>query len=215
MPPLVPQTELDPSALADLIPRSRGATEHPDATVFLTQIETPLGPMVAGSDAKSLLLLEFVDRDRVPAQLARLARWLQCSFQPGDTPILTALRQQLDEYFRGARADFDVPLEARGTPFQRQVWKALGTIPCGSTQSYADVARAIGRPTAVRAVARANGDNRISILIPCHRVVGSDGRLVGYGGGLWRKERLLAIETRSALSEPQGVSVFHDHGAGE
>jgi AraC family transcriptional regulator, regulatory protein of adaptative response / methylated-DNA-[protein]-cysteine methyltransferase len=134
---------------------------------------------------------------------------------PGETPILAALKLQLDEYFRGARTDFDVPLDARGTPFQQQVWSALRTIPCGATRSYADVARTIGRPTAVRAVAAANGDNRISILIPCHRVIGSDGKLVGYGGGLWRKQRLLALETRDALSEPERVGVLHDHRARE
>ena len=184
------------SALAPV----RALPTRADAPVVrITRFETPLGEMLAGSRGDRLVLLEFADPERLTAQLARLAKWIRCSFVPGETPVLARLRQQLDEYFRGTRTEFDVPMEMQGTPFQQQVWRALLTIPCGATRSYADVARAIGRPTAVRAVAHANGDNRISILIPCHRVIGSDGRLVGYGGGMWRKQRLLAIETRDAL----------------
>ena len=180
--------------------RQRPGRQAGNSIVHVVSIDTPLGEMIAGSTADHLVLLEFVDRQALVAQLRRLTTWLRCEFVPGEIPVLAALRQQLDEYFRGARVDFDLPLEPRGTDFQMQVWGALRTIPSGSTRSYADIARIIGRPTAVRAVASANGDNRISILIPCHRVIGSDGKLVGYGGGIWRKERLLAIETRAALA---------------
>jgi O-6-methylguanine DNA methyltransferase len=102
----------------------------------------------------------------------------------------------VESYFAGDLRHFSIPLVAPGTEFQRTVWDELRRIPFGETRSYADVARAIGRPSAVRAVARANGDNRMAIFIPCHRVVGSDGRLTGYGGGLWRKQHLLDLESR-------------------
>jgi AraC family transcriptional regulator of adaptative response/methylated-DNA-[protein]-cysteine methyltransferase len=166
--------------------------------VHVTRIETPLGPMVAAATETHLLLLEFADRRMLATQVARLARALHCVFAPGASPIVRALDVQLAEYFRGERRAFDVPIETPGTAFQRQVWEALRRIPAGSTRSYADIARAIGRPRAVRAVARANGDNRIAILIPCHRVIGSRGDLVGYGGGVWRKRRLLDVERSSA-----------------
>jgi AraC family transcriptional regulator of adaptative response/methylated-DNA-[protein]-cysteine methyltransferase len=114
----------------------------------------------------------------------------------GDTPLLDQLRVELSEYFRGERTDFDLPLHAPGTSFQMRVWDELRRIPIGATTSYARLAESIGHPAAVRAVARANGDNRIAIIIPCHRVIGSDGSLTGYGGGLWRKKKLLELEAR-------------------
>ena len=110
------------------------------------------------------------------------------------------LQPQLETYFAGEPVDFDVPLRAPGTDFQARVWKCLQDIPSGTTRSYMEIASEIGRPTAVRAVARANGDNRIAILIPCHRVIGANGKLTGYGGGLWRKQRLLEIEGLTGLS---------------
>jgi O-6-methylguanine DNA methyltransferase len=119
---------------------------------------------------------------------------MECVFERGDSPVIDAVRAQLDEYFRGERREFTIPLHTPGTPFQNRVWTELQRIPIGTTTSYAGVARAIGQPTAVRAVARANGDNRVAIIIPCHRVIGSDGSLTGYGGGLWRKQRLLDLE---------------------
>ena len=102
--------------------------------------------------------------------------------------------EQLHAYFEGTLTAFDLPLDLRGTPFQRRVWQALLAIPFGATRSYADIARALGDPNAVRAVGTANGRNPIAIIVPCHRVIGSDGSLTGYGGGLWRKEWLLAHE---------------------
>jgi O-6-methylguanine DNA methyltransferase len=140
------------------------------------------------------VLLEFADRRMVPTQIRRLQKRLRCLFVPGETAVLERTRRQLGEYFQRERTAFEVPLHAPGTDFQETVWAHLRAIPPGETRSYADVARAIGRPSAVRAVARANGANRIAILIPCHRVIGSDGALTGYGGGLWRKQRLLELE---------------------
>jgi AraC family transcriptional regulator of adaptative response/methylated-DNA-[protein]-cysteine methyltransferase len=117
---------------------------------------------------------------------------------PGTSPHFDRLTSELDEYFEGKRKTFTVPLDTAGTTFQQRVWQMLTTIPYGQTRSYGEQARLIGMPTAVRAVARANGDNRISILIPCHRVVGADGKLTGYGGGLWRKQWLLELERKHA-----------------
>ncbi|HMB59615.1 MAG TPA: methylated-DNA--[protein]-cysteine S-methyltransferase, partial [Xanthomonadales bacterium] len=110
------------------------------------------------------------------------------------------VQTQLDEYFDGSLRDFSIPLQASGTVFQEQVWQVLQRIPYGQMRSYADVARSLGDPNAVRAVGRANGDNRIAILIPCHRVVGSKGELTGYGGGLWRKKYLLSLEQSESFS---------------
>lgn len=172
---------------------SPGQSRH-RAVVHVTRVDSPVGPLVLGATASSLVLLEFVDRRLLPAQVARVARALDCVFAPGETPMLAQARAELDEYFAGSRTRFDVPLEMTGTPFQVSVWKALLEIPSGETRSYKQIAAAIGRPEAVRAVARANGDNRLAIVVPCHRVIGADGTLVGYGGGLWRKQRLLDLE---------------------
>jgi AraC family transcriptional regulator of adaptative response/methylated-DNA-[protein]-cysteine methyltransferase len=150
--------------------------------------------MIAAATSDHLVMLEFGDRRMRRTQFKRLSRLLRCDYSDADTPLLGEVRQQLDEFFAGRRRDFDVPMNTPGTDFQRRVWLELRRIRPGTTRSYADVATAIGRRTAVRAVARANGDNRIAILIPCHRVIGSDGSLTGYGGGLWRKEKLLALE---------------------
>jgi methylated-DNA-[protein]-cysteine S-methyltransferase len=111
-------------------------------------------------------------------------------------PVLRDALRQIDEYFLGRRTDFSVPLRTDGTPFQEKVWRALRTIGYGMTASYQEIARAVDRPAAVRAVGAANGANPISIIIPCHRVIGKDGSLTGYGGGLRRKEWLLAHEQR-------------------
>jgi len=121
---------------------------------------------------------------------------------PRQHPILRAAVVEVDEYFRGKRSEFSVPLIFRGTDFQIAIWRRLVRIPYGQTATYSDLARAVGRPRAMRAVGQANHRNPISIVIPCHRVVGSDGRLVGYGGGLWRKEWLLEHEKKHSAGLP-------------
>ena len=164
------------------------------ATVILRRITTPLGPMLAGAVESELCFLEFADRRMLERQLGTLSKRLGCRFLPGNAPVLELLNEQIEAYFAGRLRRFDVPLRVPGTDFQRAVWDRLLQIPYGETRSYADVADALGQPTATRAVARANGTNRIAILIPCHRVIGKDGSLTGYAGSLWRKRRLLELE---------------------
>ena len=171
--------------------RSRAAT-----LVSMTRVLTPLGPMVAGATDEGICLLEFADRRMLETQINRLRKYLDCSFAPGSNDHIAHLDEELRQYFDGRLTRFTVLTVVPGTDFQRAVWQQLLTIPYGRTRSYEEQARAIGRPSARRAVGRANGDNRIAIVIPCHRVVASNGTLCGYGGGLWRKQHLLDHERR-------------------
>ena len=164
------------------------------SVIELLRIDTPLGPMLAGTTEDKVCLLEFTDRRMLETQLKRLRKYFNARMLPGLSPTGTALREELDAYFHGDLKAFSVPLDLRGTPFQLRVWKALQEVPYAETRSYAAQARSIEAPAAVRAVARANGDNRIAIIVPCHRIVGSDGSLTGYGGGVWRKQWLLEHE---------------------
>jgi len=141
---------------------------------------SPIGTIEIVGSAEHILELNFVERE-----------------SKGDTRLtdcLEACVEQIDEYFKGNRKEFSVPLQTEGSEFQQKVWRQLERIPYGAVASYGDVARAIGRPTACRAVGSANHSNPIAIIIPCHRVIGADGSLTGYGGGLWRKEWLLNLE---------------------
>lgn len=162
--------------------------------VVLHRIVTPLGPMVAGATDEAVCFLEFADRRMFERQLRRLRSLLGCVIVPGTNGLTEQLHAELDAYFAGALHTFTVPLVMPGTPFQQAVWAQLRAIPYGGTTSYGAIADAIGQPTAVRAVAQANGANRLAILLPCHRVIGKDGTLSGYGGGVWRKQRLLDLE---------------------
>ena len=167
-----------------------------DALLRASWLDTPLGPMIAVADSRSLHLLEFVGRKALPAELTRLHAAAKGSLGIGHMPPHDQLARDLDAYFEGRSAAFTVPLALHGTPFTRMVWEALCRIPAGETRSYSEIAHAIGRPEAVRAVARANGANQIALIVPCHRVIGADGALTGYGGGLWRKQRLIDFERR-------------------
>jgi len=158
-------------------------------------IETPLGPMFAVADSEGLALLEFIDRRMLETQLKVLQKRLGCVLIPGNNPILEQTSSEVDEYFDGKRKVFTMPLILKGTSFQEKVWTELVRIPYGQVVSYLDTARALGDANAVRAVGKANGDNRIAIIVPCHRVIKADGSLCGYGGGLWRKQRLLELES--------------------
>lgn len=167
------------------------------AIIHLTRIPTPLGLMVAGAVEQGVCLLEFADRRALETELQQLRQLLHAEVVPGESPHFDLLQRELAEYFRGERDAFTVPVVAPGTAFQRKVWAGLRTIPYGTTRSYGEQAARLKMPAAVRAVARANGANRISIIIPCHRVIGGDGKLTGYGGGLWRKQYLLDLERKS------------------
>ena len=160
----------------------------------MTRIETKLGMMVVGDHLGKLCLLEFEDRRALKTEIADLERIYGAPSRPERTDFHGDVEKQLKEYFDGHRKSFELELDTPGSDFQRKVWMGLISIPYGETRSYRDQAEAIGRPEAVRAVARANGQNRISIVIPCHRVIGADGSLTGYGGGLPRKRALLDIE---------------------
>lgn len=174
-----------------------------------SRILTPLGPMVVVATDVGIALLEFADRRMLETQLTRLSRRIGCRYVAGSSRHVDHLEREFAEYFAGDRAEFTVPMVTDGTDFQQAVWDRLVRIPAGETISYQTMARDIGRPTAVRAVGRANGDNRLTILVPCHRVVGSDGKLTGYGGGLWRKQWLLdhedaMVTKRNAASRGRG-----------
>ncbi|MGH7525020.1 MAG: bifunctional transcriptional activator/DNA repair enzyme AdaA [Gemmatimonadales bacterium] len=162
--------------------------------VIASTWNSPLGTLVAAAVDEGVVLVEFGDIARLERQAPTLRRWFKGPVVAGRHPHLTAVFRELEEYFAGERREFAVPLVLRGSPFELAVWEALRAIPYGVTCSYADVARTIGNPKAVRAVGSANGRNRIPIIIPCHRVVNTGGKLGGYGGGLWRKVRLLEIE---------------------
>jgi len=173
-------------------PPTEARDGHP---IRLSWIRTAAGPLVVGATDEAVCLLEFSDRRMLESQMQTLRRRFSAALLPGTSRLVTALQQQLDEYFAGTRRQFTIPLSYPGTPFQSKVWSALLDIPYGSTCSYQDVARQVGHPRAVRAVGTANGMNRIAILIPCHRVVNANGELGGYGGGLWRKRMLLELES--------------------
>jgi AraC family transcriptional regulator, regulatory protein of adaptative response / methylated-DNA-[protein]-cysteine methyltransferase len=181
----------------------RSPSRARDATVVhLSRIATPLGPMVAGATDEGVCLLEFTDRRMLETQLRRVVQRLDCVCLPGLNDIGRQLEAEVAAYFAGRAREFNVPLLTPGSEFQGRVWESLRRIPYGETRSYAEQARMIGAPTAVRAVARANGDNRIAIVVPCHRVIGANGRLTGYGGGLWRKRWLLHHEGASFADDP-------------
>lgn len=163
--------------------------------IFITRILSPLGPMLAGAADDGICLLEFVDRRMLETQLKRIKKYFKADLVPGESRFFPGLNKELKEYFDGDRKNFSTPLSIAGTEFQKKVWDVLMGIPYGETRSYMDQAVAIGNPKSVRAVAGANGYNAIGIIIPCHRVIGSDGKLVGYGGGLWRKKYLLELES--------------------
>ncbi|WP_027836021.1 bifunctional transcriptional activator/DNA repair enzyme AdaA [Maritalea myrionectae] len=167
-----------------------------DAPLKADWFDTPLGTMVAVADATHLHLLEFHDRKALPTELGKLFKTAKGQMGFGTTPALEITKAQLAEFFTGDRPQFDLKLALHGTAFTNQVWRELQDIPVGETTSYGALAKKIGQPNAARAVARANGANQIAIIIPCHRVIGADGQLTGYGGGLWRKQKLIDLELK-------------------
>ena len=173
-----------------------------DDCIRMAWMDTPLGPMVAGATCEGICLLEFTDRRMLEAQFETVRRRFNRPAVPAENEHLRQLRTELGEYFAAARRVFTVPLIYPGTEFEQRVWAELLRIPYGQTRSYEELAAALGNAAAQRAVGRANGMNRIAIVIPCHRVINKSGELGGYGGGLWRKRVLLDLERT-------GVPVAH------
>jgi AraC family transcriptional regulator of adaptative response/methylated-DNA-[protein]-cysteine methyltransferase len=181
------------AAMARLMGLAPGAFRE-DALLRAAPIDTPLGPIVAVCDARSLHLLEFLDRKALATELKRLAKDTPGGLGCGRFTAHDQIEAELQRYFAGEPVVFETPLTLHGGAFAKNVWAILRKIPAGETRSYGALAAALGRPTASRAVARANGQNQIAIVIPCHRVIGADGALTGYGGGLHRKRALIALE---------------------
>jgi len=203
--------------------------------ILTDRIQSPIGDLLAGATAGGVCLLEFLGDTRAESQLEEVWRALGADGAAGPaeardaaaarspaverdprapraqhaaTDHLAHLARELDEYFAGKLSRFETPLVIAGTPFQRRVWNALLAIPYGETRSYEDLAHTIGSEHGQRAVGHANGENRIAIVIPCHRVVNKNGQLGGYGGGLWRKEFLLELEggrPKSLIARPRGA----------
>lgn len=157
---------------------------------------SPCGTLLLGVHEATFCLCDWVVNPRHEQVLRRLCRELGAETIQGDTPLLQQAKMQLDEYFQGRRQAFDLPLRWVGTEFQRAVWQVLQTIPYGQTRSYMEQAVCLGRPKAVRAVANANARNAMAIIVPCHRVIGNNGKLTGFAGGLNAKRFLLELEGR-------------------
>lgn len=176
------------------------ATQSRETSIInITRLTTPIGPMFACATKSGICLLDFTDRRMLETEFKDLCKRLNAVILPGSNKHLDHVQSELIEYFSGKRKKFTVPLDTPGTQFQQSVWEILRKIPYGDKRTYKQQAIAIGNPRAIRAVASANGHNRVSIIIPCHRVIGSDGNLVGYGGGLHRKQWLLDHESKNTV----------------
>ncbi len=171
------------------------------ATTYFTYFESPLGRMFIRGDGQFVTGLFMPSHQGAPGP--------ESAWQQADEPF-AAVRQQLAEYFEGERQQFDVPIKLVGTAFQQRVWQELLRIPFGTTIHYGELARRVGQPSASRAVGHANGRNPISILVPCHRVIGANGKLTGYAGGLDKKQWLLACERRATGAEPRDLFTGDD-----
>ncbi len=186
---------------ADSGKRLKNNSGSPPGDFIMNKIEflffdSPLGEMVAGATGKGICFLEWEDRGGIERILKRVGkRYRLEEIRVEDNKFISQLQKELDAYFDGSLKEFKTPLDIKGTAFEKQVWQQLLNIPSGDTKSYGQIAEAVEKPKAVRAVGRANGMNYISIVIPCHRVIGADGSLTGYGGKLWRKKKLLELES--------------------
>lgn len=174
-------------------PPAKGRT----SPLYIDWLETPMGRMISIADDAALYLLEFTDRKNMRRQFDRLRKVQGRPVLPGRTDITSMIDQELKAYFEGSLTEFKTPLATSGTDFQRSTWNALQTIPHGETRSYAQLAEMIGKPRAVRAVASANANNGLALIIPCHRVIAKGGGLGGYAGGLTRKRDLLDLEAQA------------------
>lgn len=166
--------------------------------IDLKRIETPIGDMIACANEKGICMLEFNDRKSLEKELKEIAQKHNATIVQGENSHFKTLEKELEDYFKGKIKNFTVPLSPVGTDFQKNVWEVLRKIPYATTKTYLQQAEILGNPKATRAVANANGLNKISIIIPCHRVIGSNGKLTGYGGGVWRKQFLLDLERKNS-----------------
>jgi AraC family transcriptional regulator of adaptative response/methylated-DNA-[protein]-cysteine methyltransferase len=172
------------------------------------KIQTPIGPMVAMASDEALSLLEFDDRPALPREIEELERRYGYTIEAGRNAVLDQIGAELTAYFAGRLTQFETPLILPGMPFQLEIWSKLQEIPYGQTCTYGEMARAIGKPGSSRAAGAANGQNRVAIVVPCHRVIGADGSLTGYGGGQRRKRYLLDLEHR-VFAAMANRPVFH------
>jgi len=166
----------------------------PDTKIVFHKLPSPLGEIIAGATDNGVCFLEWCDRNGLDRIKQYAEKRCKSSLRPGNNMHLEVLERELAGYFAGTLRKFTVPLEVTGTVFEQKVWDQLLIIPYGETRSYGQLAAAIGSPGASRAVGRANGANHVAVIIPCHRVIDAGGNLHGYGGGLWRKQRLLELE---------------------
>lgn len=187
------------SGFRDAFSKIMGAPPAKSGSVHLLKadwIDTPLGPMVAIGDEEALYLLEFVNRRGLEREIERLRKKTNSAIIPGKTDVINSIKKELNQYFNGVLEHFLTPVKMIGSLFQKGVWLELKKIPIGETCSYSDIAKKLRSPGAVRAVGSANGANQLAIIIPCHRVINTDGQLGGYGGGLARKKWLLEHESK-------------------
>lgn len=175
--------------------------------ILVHPFPTPFGELLLGSHGDALCLCDWRHRRRRDSVDARLQRGLNAAYTEGTSPVIEEAKAQLNAYFSGERKVFDLPLRLVGTDLQRRVWEALTTVPYGTTWTYASLTAKVAAPTAIRAVAAANGANALSILVPCHRIVGSGGELVGYAGGLPAKRKLLQLEGAVPHAQPDLFSM--------
>lgn len=185
------------SGFRDAFSRIMGAAPSKisqDHILKASWLDTKLGPMIAIADEQALYLLEFVDRRGLEREVERLRVKTKKAIIPGSTKPIRSIQNELKGYFEGTLKEFNTPMQLLGTPLQIQTWKELMKIPLGETRSYSEIAGAVGRPKAFRAIAQANGANQLAIIIPCHRVINTNGNLGGYGGGLKRKQWMLKHE---------------------
>jgi len=190
------------ASFAQLLGRAPGNIDT-DPMLFADWVTTPLGDMISVSSQARLFLLEFVDRKALKTELGKLEKMAKGRIGIGKTNPGEQIKAELSAFFDGKSADFKTPLAFTGASFSQEVWRELMSIPPGITRSYSEIAKRIGQPNATRAVAHANGANQIALVVPCHRVIGADGSLTGYGGGLWRKQKLLEIERQYRSSDKE------------
>ena len=195
------------SALQTLLqtPPAKPSTGEP---LYFKPLSTPLGPMLAMAERRGLVMLEFLDRPILMREVQELRSRYGYVISAGESPHVQHIEDELQRYFQASLTRFDVPLHTPGSVFQNQVWEALRQVPYGTTCTYGEIALLLGKPGASRAVGLANGSNRMSIVLPCHRVIGADGSLTGYGGGKQRKEFLLRLERATLQIAEQGQLAF-------